>query len=84
MPSEINLNNLTDVICIKCKRVIGQRRGGDFYQGGLKLKFNKTARITCHFVGCGAEQDFELNRQKPFKVVVTQTNYLIDNLDNKH
>jgi len=55
---------LKDVTCEKCKRVIGQRDGSLFIQFGMRTKFNKTARIFCPFIGCGFEQDFSVNREK--------------------
>jgi hypothetical protein len=65
------MNELKDVKCAKCGRVIGQRRGGMFYQFGFQTQFTKSQKIFCPFIGCRFGQLFKVNKDGNHKYLLT-------------
>lgn len=59
------IEQLKDVKCEHCGRVIGQRSGALYVPaGGAETIYHKSSRIRCPFVGCRAWQIFAVNRNK--------------------
>jgi hypothetical protein len=68
------MNNLSDVICKKCNRIIGQRDHNSFYRFGRHI-IDKSGTIPCHFIDCGHNNPFRAN---PIKEKIVNNKIKID------